>query len=95
MLLVKARRLPAAEVCHKPSDQVVAESGAVDHLDEEEVRDDVERLRDVHLYGYDSARWLAFRVVPMPIFQPISIPKIYLLPILTLPILLLLFKFIL
>ena len=34
VLLVKARRLPAADVRHKPSDQIVAESGAVDHLEE-------------------------------------------------------------
>ena len=56
MLLVEARRLPAVEVRHKPSDQVVAESGAVDHLDEVAVRDGVERIRDVHRYG--SARGL-------------------------------------
>ena len=42
-----------------PSVQVVAESGVVDHLDEEAVRDGVERLRDVHHYGYRSARGLA------------------------------------
>ena len=30
----------------------------MDHLDEEAVRDSVERLRDVHLYGYCSARGL-------------------------------------
>ena len=45
-----------AEVRHKPSGQFVAESEAVDHLDEETVRDGVERLRDVHCYGYGSAR---------------------------------------
>ena len=33
-------------------------SGVVDHLDEEVVRDSVERLRDVHRYGYSSARGL-------------------------------------
>ena len=48
-----------AEVRHKPPDQVVAESGAVDHLDEEAVGDGVERLRDFHRYGYGSARGLA------------------------------------
>ena len=37
VLLVRARRLPAAEVLHEPSNQVVAKSGAVDHLDEEMV----------------------------------------------------------
>ena len=52
VLLVKARRFNAAEVRYKPSNQVVAESGAVDHLDEEAVRDCVEHLRDVHHYGY-------------------------------------------
>ena len=35
------------------------ESGAVDHLDEEVVRNSVEHLRDVHRYGYGSARGLA------------------------------------
>ena len=37
VLLVEARRLPAAEVRHEPSDKIVAESGAVDHLNEETV----------------------------------------------------------
>ena len=60
VLLVEARRLPAAEVRHEPSNQVVAESGAVDHLDEEGVRDCVECFRDVHHYGYGSARGLTF-----------------------------------
>ena len=59
VLLVKARHPPAAEVRHEPSDQVVAELGAVDHLDEEAVRDGVERLRDVHRDGYGSVRGLA------------------------------------
>ena len=31
----------------------------MDHLDEEVVRDVVERLQDVHLYGYGYARGLA------------------------------------
>ena len=31
----------------------------MDHLDEEAVGDGVERLRDVHSYGYGSARGLA------------------------------------
>ena len=47
----------SAEVRHKPSCHVVSESEAVDHLDEEVVRNGVERLRDVHCYG--SARGLA------------------------------------
>ena len=38
VLLVKARGLPAAEVCHKPYNQDVSESRAVDHLNEEAVR---------------------------------------------------------
>ena len=38
-----------------PSNQIVPESGAVDHLDRESVRDRVERTRDVHRYGYCSA----------------------------------------
>ena len=46
------------EVRHKPSDLVVAELGPVDHLDEEAVRDCVERLQDVHHYGYGSAMGL-------------------------------------
>ena len=58
MLLVKARGLPAAEVCHKPPYQIVSESGAVDHLDEEAVRELVQCFRDVHGYGYCSARGL-------------------------------------
>ena len=37
VLLVKAWRLSAAEVRHEPTDQVVAESGAVDLFDEEAV----------------------------------------------------------
>ena len=40
----------------QPSDQIVAESGAVDHLDEEAAGDGLERLQDVHHYGYGSAR---------------------------------------
>ena len=59
VLLVEAWGLPAAEVGHKPSNQIVSESGAVDHLDEEVVRDRVKHLRDVHRYGYCSARGLA------------------------------------
>ena len=58
VLLVKARGLPAAEVCHKPPNQIGLELGAVDHLDKEAVRDRVERLRDVHRYCYWSARGL-------------------------------------
>ena len=38
----------------------MAESGAVDHLDEEAAGDGVERIRDVHRYSYGSARGLAF-----------------------------------
>ena len=49
---------PAAEVCHEPPHQIVSESGAVDHLDDEAVRYCVECLRDVHRYGYCSARGL-------------------------------------
>ena len=52
---ILARGFPAAEVCHKPPHQIVAESGAVDHLDKEALRDIVERLRDVHRYGDCSA----------------------------------------
>ena len=37
----------------------MAESGAVDHLDEEVVGNGVERLRPVHRDGYGSARVLA------------------------------------
>ena len=37
VLLVKARGLPAAEVCHQPSDQVVSESEAVDHIYKDKV----------------------------------------------------------
>ena len=47
VLLVQARRLPAAEVCHKLSDQIEAELGAVDHLYEEAMGDNVKRLRHV------------------------------------------------
>ena len=58
VLLVDERHLPAAEVHHEPSNQVMAESGEMDHLNEEAVRDCVEWLRDIHRYGYGSARWL-------------------------------------
>ena len=58
VLLVRARRLPATEVRREPSKQVVTESGAVDQLDKEAVGDGVERLRDVHRYGYGPARGL-------------------------------------
>ena len=51
VLLVRARRFPAAEVRHEPFNQVVTESGAVDHLG-------VEGLRDDYRYGYGSARGL-------------------------------------
>ena len=44
MLLIKARGLPAAELRHKPAHQVVSESGAVGHLDEEAVGSSVECL---------------------------------------------------
>ena len=40
---------------HEPSNQIVAESGAVDHLDEKVVGDCVKRLRDVCRYGFGSA----------------------------------------
>ena len=56
--LVRARCLPATEVRHEPSNQVVAVSGAMDHLDEEAVEDCVEHLQDVHRYGYGSVRGL-------------------------------------
>ena len=59
LLLLEARRLTGAEGGHEPSIQVVTESGAVDHLDEEAVRDGVECLQDVHCYGYGSARVLS------------------------------------
>ena len=42
--LVEARSLPDTEVCHKTSNQIVSESGAVDHLNNEAVRICVERL---------------------------------------------------
>ena len=48
--LVRAQYLPAADGSHEPSNQVVAESGAVGNC--------VERLQDVHSYGYGSARGL-------------------------------------
>ena len=44
---------------HKPSDQIVEESRAVDHLDDEAVGDDVKRLREVFRYFFGSARGLA------------------------------------
>ena len=50
-LLVKARGPPAAEVYHKPSNQIVLESGAVDHLNEEAVRDRIKCLRDFQRCG--------------------------------------------
>ena len=58
VLLIMARFFPAAEVYHKPSNQIKPESGAVEHLDEEEAGDTIKRLRDVHRYGYGSARGL-------------------------------------
>ena len=58
LLLVKARGLPAAEVYHNPSNQIVSESWGVDHLDEEAVRDRIKRLRDVYRYGYCSDKRL-------------------------------------
>ena len=60
VLLVRVRRLFAAQVCHEPSNQVVTESEALDHLYKEAEGDSVERLRDVHHYGYGSARGLPF-----------------------------------
>ena len=33
-----------AEVCHKPSNEIVQESGAVDHLIKEAVRDSIKGL---------------------------------------------------
>ena len=59
VLLVKAQLLPVTEVRHEPSGQVVAESGAMDDLNEEAVRDCIECLRDVHRYCYGSAMGLA------------------------------------
>ena len=56
LLLVNACLL-ASKVHHEPSNQVVAESGAMDHLNEEAVRDSIERLQDVHCFG--SGRGLA------------------------------------
>ena len=58
VLLVKARGLPASEVCHKPSHQIVSESGAVDHLNKKAVWNRVKRLRDVHPYDDCFARGL-------------------------------------
>ena len=43
----------------KPSDQVVAELGVMDRVDEEAVGEGVERLRELHRYGYGSAWGLA------------------------------------
>ena len=48
VLLEEEQVLPDAEVCHKPSNQIVWKSGAVDHLDVEAVKDCVKRLRDAH-----------------------------------------------
>ena len=58
VLLVEAQAFPATEVCYKPSNQIVSELGAVDYRDEEAVRDSIERLRDVHRYGFCSAMGL-------------------------------------
>ena len=52
------RDLPATGVCHEPPHQIEPKSGVVDNLDEEAVRNCVERLRDVHRYGYSYARGL-------------------------------------
>ena len=54
--LIEARDLSVAEVCQKPTSQIVTQSEAVDHLDKETVRDCVELFRDVHRYGYCSAK---------------------------------------
>ena len=40
----------------KATSQIVTQSEAVDHLDKETVRDCVELFRDVHRYGYCSAK---------------------------------------
>ena len=56
VLLIEARGLPTAEVCHKPPHQNVTESGVVDHLDKKAVRDSIECLRDIHSYGHCTAR---------------------------------------
>ena len=58
MLLVETYGFPAAELCHKPSKQIVSESRVVDHLNEEAVRNHVKRPQDVHCYCYCSARGL-------------------------------------
>ena len=44
VLLVEAQGLPTAKVRNKPCDQVGIESGALGHLNEEAVRDNIERL---------------------------------------------------
>ena len=38
LCLVKTQNLPTADVCHKPSNQIVSEEGAVDHPNKEVVR---------------------------------------------------------
>ena len=58
VLLIEARCFSATEVSHEPPHQIVSESRGVDHLNEEAVRNRVERLRDAHRYGYSSARGL-------------------------------------
>ena len=54
----KLRDIPAAEVCNKPSNQIVSESGAVDYLNKEIVKNSVERLWDVQRNGDCSASGL-------------------------------------
>ena len=58
VLLIQAQGFPAAELSHNPSNQIVLESGSVDHLNEEAVGNGVERILDVHRYGDCSARGL-------------------------------------
>ena len=43
------------DVCHKSPNQIVSESEAVDHLNEDLVRDRIKCPQDVHRYGYCSA----------------------------------------
>ena len=40
-----------ADISHEPSDHVVSELGEVDHFDEEAMKNNIERLRDVHCGG--------------------------------------------
>ena len=56
VLLIEARGLPAAKVCHKSPHQILMESGVMDNFDKEAVRHCVERLRNLNRYGYYSAK---------------------------------------